>query len=328
MASMRDVAAAAGVSAKTVSRVFNGDPHVLPETRSHVEQVMRELNYVPNDLATTFRSGRSSAIGVAVPDIVDPFFAQLARAVDGVARARGAATLLTNLGEDPAHERDILESLLSRKLAGLVLAPIGTDHAWLNRWKDSTPLVFVDRAPVGLLADIFSDDDEGGGYLGTHHLIEHGHRRIAYVGARFDLSTEINRQTGYRRALEGAGIAVDDTLVAGHVADRETAATVLAQLLALPDPPTAVFSGNARTSMAMLPFLQKHPLAIVSFGDFPTADVLVPALTVIDQDPTVIGTSAAERIFARLENPQGRLSRVNVLDVALIERESCSVTNS
>ncbi|MET0418327.1 MAG: LacI family DNA-binding transcriptional regulator, partial [Actinoplanes sp.] len=298
---MRDVAARAGVSAKTVSRVFNDDPHVLPETRAHVEQIMRELNYVPNVLATTFRSGKTSAIGVAVPDIVDPFFAAIARAVDHVARDRGVATLVTNLGDDPDREHVILESLLSRRLAGLIVAPIGTDHSWLKRWKDSTSLVFVDRAPIGLSADTFTDNDEAGGYLATRHLIEHGHRRIAYVGDITHLSTEVNRRAGYRRALTEAGIDPDDELVAAHVRDRDTAESAMARLLALPDRPTAVFSSNARSSMQLVRAVPESALAVVGFGDFPLADMMHPTLTVIDQDPDRIGRIAAQRVFERID---------------------------
>ncbi|MBU2670304.1 LacI family transcriptional regulator [Actinoplanes bogorensis] len=322
---MRDVAARAGVSAKTVSRVFNDDPHVLPETRAHVEQIMRELNYVPNILATTFRSGKSSAIGIAVPDIVDPFFAAIARAVDDVARKRGVATLLTNLGDDPARERDVLESLLSRRLAGLIVAPIGTDHSWLKRWTDSTPVVFVDRSPTGLSADIFTDNDEAGAYLATGHLIDHGHRRIAYVGDSFHLSTEVSRLAGYRRALDEAGIPFDEQLVASYVKDRDSTQAAVTRLMAAPDRPTAVFSSNARSSMHLLRVLPEESVAVVGFGDFPMADLLRPALTVVDQDPDQIGMLAANRVFERADFPRRRLKRTNILDVSLIERESCKV---
>ncbi|MBM2614513.1 LacI family DNA-binding transcriptional regulator [Actinoplanes sp. LDG1-06] len=322
---MRDVAARAGVSAKTVSRVFNEDPHVLPETRAHVEQIMRELNYVPNILATTFRSGKSSAIGVAVPDVVDPFFAAIARAVDDVARKRGVATLLTNLGDEPVRERDVLESLLSRRLAGLIVAPISGDHSWLKRWTETTPVVFVDRSPVGLPADIFTDDDEAGGYLATAHLIGHGHRRIAYVGDRFHLSTEVNRLAGYRRALTEAGIPLDQELVAPYVNDRDSTQAAVVRLMALPDRPTAVFSSNARSSMLLLHVLPEDTVAVVGFGDFPMADLLRPALTVVDQDPDQIGLLAANRVFERADHPKRRFKRNNILDVTLIERESCKV---
>ncbi len=325
MTTMRDVAARAGVSTKTVSRVFNDDPHVLPATRALVERAMHELNYVPNVLATTFRAGRTSVIGVAVPDIVDPFFASIARAIEDVARGRGLSTLVTSLGADPARERAAIESMLGRQLSGLVVAPVGIDHSWLERWREHTPLVFVDRAPVGLDVDTFVEADERGAALAVQHLVAHGHRRIAYVGDAVHLSTEANRLEGWRRALVEAGVEADEDLVRTGVSDRDAARDAIAALRALPDPPTAVFSANARCSMALAAALRDDPLAIVGFGDFPMADVLTPALTVIDQDPYRLGTLAAERIFTLLDS--GGAARaapvLSVIDVALVERESC-----
>jgi LacI family transcriptional regulator len=322
MTTMRDVAALAGVSTKTVSRVFNDDPHVLPDTRAAVENAMRELNYVPNALATTFRAGRAPVIGVAVPDIVDPFFAQIARAIEDTARARGISTMVTSLGEDPDAERDALESMLGRQLSGLVVAPVGTDHSWLERWRSHTPLVFVDRAPSGLGADTFTENDEGGAILAVSHLIGHGHRRIAYLGDVVGLSTESKRFQGWRRAQLDAGIRVSDDLVARHVSNRDAAAAALARLRGLADPPTALFSANARTSMALVHALRGDPMPLVGFGDFPMADTLSPSVTVIDQDPYRLGTLAAGRVFARLED-EGADTEVEVLDVSLVERESC-----
>lgn len=324
MTTMRDVAALAGVSTKTVSRVFNDDPHVLPHTRAAVETAMRELNYVPNALATTFRAGRAPVIGVAVPDIVDPFFAAIARGIEDTARARGISTMVTSLGDDADAERDALESMLGRKLSGLVVAPVATDHAWLERWRGHTPLVFVDRGAVGLDADTFTEDDEGGAILAVSHLIQHGHPRIAYVGDQVRLSTETRRFEGWRRAQADAKVPVDDDLVALSVSDRDAAATALARLRALPDPPTALFSANARTSMALAHALREAPMAMVGFGDFPMADTLTPSITVIDQDPYRLGALAAGRVFAQLIDP-GAEPEVSVLDVSLVERESCRV---
>ncbi|WP_438354933.1 LacI family DNA-binding transcriptional regulator [Microbacterium sp. CJ88] len=321
---MRDVAALAGVSTKTVSRVFNDDPHVLPHTRAEVEKAMRELNYVPNALATTFRAGRAPVIGVAVPDIVDPFFAAIARAIEDTARARGISTMVTSLGENPDDERDALESMLGRQLSGLVVAPVGSDHSWLERWRSHTPLVFVDRGPVHLDADTFTENDEGGAFDAVSHLISHGHRRIAYIGDVVRLSTETKRFEGWRRAQREAGIRVGDDLVARLVSDRDAAALAVSRLRGLADPPTALFSANARTSMALAHVLRDSPMAMVGFGDFPMADTLTPSITVIDQDPYRLGTLAAGRVFARLADEEVE-AEVSVLDVSLVERESCRV---
>lgn len=323
MTTMRDVAARAGVSTKTVSRVFNDDPHVLPQTRALVEQAMRELNYVPNVLATTFRAGRTSVIGVAVPDIVDPFFASIARAIEDVARGRGLSTLVTSLGADPEDERPAIESMLGRQLSGLVIAPVGVDHTWLERWREHTPIVFVDRAPVGIAADTFVEADERGAALAVQHLVVHGHRRIAYVGDAVHLSTEANRLQGWRRGLADAGLEADEELVRAEVSDRDAARRAVTALRALSDPPTAIFSANARCSMALAAVLRDEPLPFVGFGDFPMADVLTPSLTVIDQDPYRLGSLAAERIFARLGAAASADPVVSVIDVELVERESC-----
>lgn len=322
MATMREIAARAGVSAKTVSRVFNADPHVSPQTRERVETVMRELDYVPNLLATTFRAGRSPVIGVAVPDIVDPFFASVARAVDEVAFTRGMSTLVASVGEEPEREREVLESLLGRQLSGLIVAPVAADQAWLQRWLAHTPIVFVDREPVGLQADVFMEDDEGGAHAATRHLIGRGHVRIGYVGDHPQLQTERKRLAGYRRALADSGIPVDDCLVVAHASDRARAASAVDHLMGLDEPPTAVFSSNARCSMLLVPALAGRRLAYAGFGDFPLADVLHPSWTVIDQHPVRLGRSAAERVLERLDHPGRRLRHTNVLGVALVERKS------
>lgn len=321
MATMREVAAKAGVSVKTVSRVFNEDPHVLPETRERVEAVMRELEYVPNALATTFRNGRAPVIGVAVPDVVDPFFAAIIRSVDSVAEAAGMSTLVTNLGADPKGERSRLESLLQRQLSGLVIAPIGTSFSWMKPWLARTPVVFVDRSPVGLRVDRFTEDDRGGARLATDHLLDRGHVRIAFFGDLIELSTESGRLEGWREALKARGIDPDEDLVAIGSGPEKVSAE-LRRLAGLDSPPTAIFSSNARTSMELASALRGHPIPMVGFGDFPMAEVVVPSITVIDQDPAQLGRLAAQRVLDRLENPARRLKKTNVLDVRLVVRES------
>lgn len=328
MVGMRDVAAIAGVSAKTVSRVFNNDPHVLDETRIRVERAMRELNYTPNVLATTFRAGRTPVIGVAVPDLVDPFFASIVQSVDGVARQNKMSTLVANLGDNPADERPLIESLLSRQLLGLLVAPVGTDHSWMERWQDHTPLVFVDRVPAGITADTFIEDDAGGAYEATEHLIGHGHTRIAYFGEHTDLSTERARLDGWRKALVDHGIDPDDELIEMNDTSVAQIRSGFARLARLGDPPSAIFSSNARSSMGLVRATHENTVPLVGFGDFPMADLLTPPLTVIDQNPSWLGRMAAERIITRLREPEQRSGETRVLDVSLIERGSCRASGS
>ncbi|MBF4569955.1 LacI family DNA-binding transcriptional regulator [Plantibacter sp. VKM Ac-2880] len=329
MATMRQIAAAAGVSAKTVSRVFNDDPHVLPETRERVEAIMRELDYVPNTLATSFRSGRPSVIGVAVPDIVDPFFAEIARAVERTARDHDMSTLVTSLGDDPEREREVLEPMLRRQLSGLVLAPVGEDQGPLAAWASRTPFVFVDRAPGGLTADAFTQDDFRGAFEATKHLVGHGHRRIAFIGDHLRLPTTAERLRGYRAALAESEIAEGAELVALGADSPSRAAAALAEVLSIhdgmgaPAPATALFSSNAVCTMAILPALAERPLPLVAFGDFPLADLLRPSVTVVVQDPESLGRLAAERIIERIQHPDRRFSRRTVLPVRLLERDSC-----
>jgi LacI family transcriptional regulator len=323
MTTMRDVAARAGVSAKTVSRVFNDDPHVLPATRARVEAALHELKYVPNTLATTFRAGRARAIGVAVPDLVDPFFAAIAKAAAEVAADNGMSVLVTSLGEDPSRERPTVESLLSQSLTGLVIAAVSDDQSYLATWSTHTPIVCVDREPVRAAVDTFVEDDHGGAYTATAHLLSHGHRRIAFLGDTAALPTTRHRLAGYSAALADAGLTVEEELVALAASDRAGAEAALRRLAALTDPPTALFSSNARSTMAAIPALARCRLAVAAFGDFPLADVLSPAMTVIDQDPAALGRLAAQRVLDRHFHPRRRYRRHTVLPVELVERSSC-----
>lgn len=325
MSTMRDVAALAGVSAKTVSRVFNGEPNVLTETRILVEKAMAELNYVPNGLATTFRAGRSSVIGVAVPDISDPFFASIARSIDDVARQHKMSTLVASLTETNENEQSIIESLLGFQLSGLVICPVGKNHAWLEKWRKQTPLVFVDRMADGINIDSFIEDDEQNGYLATRHLIEHGHRRIAYLGDRLELITEALRVEGWKRALREIGEDPEPNLLVSADSTVEQTRIAMKRLMSIPNPPTAVFSGNPRCTMALAHVESFGSFALISLGDFPLSEALKPTVSVIDQNPGELGKLAAERLLYRLNQEEPPAHVRTVLGVKLIERESCKI---
>jgi LacI family transcriptional regulator, galactose operon repressor len=324
MATMRDVAHHAGVSAKTVSRVINNDRYVSAEVRERVERAIDELQYVPNMLAVTFRAGRDAAIGVAVPGVADPFFASIIDAVEREASRRDVAVILTSVGWKPTHEQRSIEAVLKRQVAGMIICPVGRDMSYLRPWQKRTPLVFVDREPGRLTADAVVQDDVGGGRDATCHLMSHGHRNIAFMGD--DTVTGLLRLDGWQQALREAGLPHHHVHVGAL--DIPTLTTALRTMLHAPDPPTAVFSSNARCTIALvsvLKVLRRKDIGLVGFGDFPTAAALRPAVTVIHQDGDAMGRFAADRLFARLDQPDRRLRRRTVLPVSLITRTSCAM---
>lgn len=325
MATMRDVADRAGVSAKTVSRVVNNDRYVSADVRRRVESAIEELHYVPNMLAVSFRSGRDPAIGVAVPGVADPFFAEIIEAVEREASRRGVAVIVTGVGWEPTHEQRSIEAVLKRRVAGMIICPVGDDMSYLRPWQERTPLVFVDREPGRLSADSVVQDDVGGGRQATAHLVSHGHRSIAFVGD--DTWTGRRRLTGWRTALDEAGLTARDDLVHLGDVDADAVTPALRRMLGAPDPPTAVFSSNARATVSLVTALQtarRRDVGLVGFGDFPTAAALRPAVTVIHQDGDAMGRFAVDRLFARLDQPARRMRRREVLPVSLVTRTSCA----
>lgn len=322
MSTMRDVARVAGVSAKTVSRVMNNDRYVSDDVRTRVLQAVEELQYVPNVMARSFRAGQDSAIGVAVP-ILNGFFGRVVESVERMARQRGVAMYLTCLGDDPAAEQPLVESLLSRNVVGLLVAPISDDQSYLKPWRERTSMVFVDRRPRKLTASFVAHDDTGGTRLGINHLLDHGHRRIAFAGDGPAVPTTARRRTAYELTLFDGGVGLDPFLVAWNAHQ----VPVVPRLLSLSAPPTAIFSATPDCSMRVVRQLQaagRTDIVQVGFGDFEMADALSPPVTVVEQDPAELGRLAAARLFQRIDNPDKRLPRQTVVPTTLVRRGCCA----
>lgn len=315
MVSMRDVARAAGVSVKTVSRVHNGDPNVAPETRERVEQALATLGYLPNALATTFREGRSPVVGAAVPDVSDPYFASLVRGLDTVAARNGLVTVVASIA-DAETERERVAALLSTRLRGLVIAPASEEQSYLKPWSGQVPIVFVDRPPIKLTADWIGSDDRAGAIRAVAHLAGLGHTEIAFVGDTLGLSTTAARWDGYVAATAELGLTTQPAIALREATAR---ADLEAALDARPAT-TAVFCSNARLSMLIAPALSSRGLDVVSFGDFPLAGSLTPPVTALDQHPEEIGRLAGERLLERIAHPRRRLSRRVEVPTTLVER--------
>jgi LacI family transcriptional regulator len=321
---MKDVAAVAGVSLSTVSRVVNGHPPVAPELAAKVERAVAVLGYRHNHTAGTLRSanGRSRTLGLIIEDVSNPFFSAVHRGIEEVARTRKVVTFASSSDEDPQLEHELIEAVLARRVDGLIVVPTATDHTYLLRdVANGLGLVFVDRPAASIDADAVLSDNRGGAQRAVEHLIAHGHRRIAYIGPPPILFTALERLAGYRAALHLGGLAE----LVHHVVEPAAAADAVDALLASPEPPSAIFTAQNLVTIEALRALhaagRQHEIAHIGFDDITLAAAVEPALTVVAQDPLGLGRAAAELLFARLDGHQGPSRRV-VLPTPLIERGS------
>ena len=312
-ATMRDVAALAGVSIKTVSRVVNQEAGVSGDLADRVEAAARQLDYRPDLTASNLRRGRRTAtLGMMLENVANPYSSAVHRAVDDAAIERGMAVLATSLDEDPVREREVARTMIQRRVDGMVIMPTGTDQSYLRpEIEAGLAAVFVDRPPRFLDADTVLATNRAGARGAVEHLIGMGHTRIAFLGDLIDIATAADRYKGYLEAMSSAGILVDDRLVRTDLHTRDTAQRAAESLLRLPadDGPTALFASQNLITIGALQALHLHDLqhlvALVGFDDIDLAGMLDPGVTVVAQDPYAIGRAAAELLFARLDGYAG-----------------------
>ena len=325
---MREVAALSGTSLKTVSRVMNNESGVSPELVVKVKQAALALNYQPNFTASSLRrnDGKTNTIGLLLEDIANPFSSALHRAIEEVARARGVAVFAGSVDEDEAREHELAAAFISRRVDGLIIVPAGHDQSYLMIEKQSgTPMVFVDRPPALLDADSVLTANFEGAKAGVQHLIKHGHNRIAYLGDLETITTAVDRFGGYKDALDRAGISFDPAIVRMNLRASNDAERVTSEILASPNPPTAVFASQNLISIGVMQALHRFGLqnsvALVGFDDVPMVDLIEPGLTAIVQNISGLGKAAAEMLFARIDGTS-HATEHRVLDVELHERGS------
>jgi LacI family transcriptional regulator len=326
---MRDVASHAGVSLKTVSRVLNDEPGVVASTSERVRAAISELGFTRNDIAAGLRRrGQVTAsIGLIIEDVANPFYSTLTGAVEESARERGYLLFAGNSAANPAQERQLVQAFCARRVDGLIIVPAGDDHSYLAReLACGTNVVFADRLPTSLDADAVVTANAEGAAEGVTHLIKHGHRRIAFIGDVVTIWTAAQRLDGYRKALKDSKIPDDAGLVRVGVRDTDAAEHAVRALLALPDPPTAIFAGNNLLTVGAYRAIRDQPsrVALVGFDDFALADLLDPPITVVAQDAAALGRASADLLFARLDDPH-RTTRIETLPTRLLVRGSGEV---
>jgi LacI family transcriptional regulator len=326
---MSDVARLAGVGTMTVSRVLSGTVRVAAGTAQRVQTAIEQLKYRPNELARAFRGQRSHSIGLIIPYLYDPFFANCAHAVTTMARERGYSVIITTSGEDPDTEYAEAEHMLERHVDGLVVIPSKFRQTRLSRALfGKTPVVAFDRPVPDPSLDVVLVQNTSGARRIVEHLIEeHGHKRIAYMGLSRTLFTINARFLGYRRAMQDAGLEADATF---ECTSDEATLRILQEKLDGKDAPTAILTSNTLATryvlgaIAHLGVRVPNDIAFAGFDDFDLAEFTSPPLTVVRQPAQEMGRVATSLLFDRIsrgETPQTG-NRI-VLPVEIVLRRSC-----
>jgi LacI family transcriptional regulator len=329
---MADVARRAGVSTATVSHVLNNTRAVSDDTRAAVLAAVEETAYTPNTVARSLATSRTTTLGLVLSAISNPYFGELLSAAEQAAAAAGYTLLLVDPHEDPEYERTVVARLHHHRVDGVVLAPSAAPEAaleYLSRHR--VPTVLLDRMiSEGLAAEldqVGSENIEATATL-THHLVGHGHRRIAMVAGLAGLSTTDERRDGFLRALAEAGIEPDPELIVSGESATEPARRVMASLLALPEPPTAVVVGNNSMTIGVVAALRDagvtapDDIAVVAFDDFAWADLFSPRLTAMAQPFARIASEAVRLLLRRRDHADAPVEVVR-LPPSFVIRESC-----
>ena len=334
---MKDIARDLGVSVVTVSKVLRNHSDIGEQTRKRILQRMKEVNYQPNPAARTLVSGRTNLVGLIVPDLVYPFFAQVAKGISAKLRAQEYSLIISSSEDDPNMERREIDQMLARRVDALILASVQSNAESLNKMLDrGIPCVLLYRKLPGVSANFVGIDDVNAGMIATNHLIEIGCKTIAHIGGS-DVSTALDRQSGYSIALaqRGLGLPPEYIVKYGHGDDAgdATGYNSMMQLLQLKPRPDGVFCHNDPIAMGALRAILDAGLqipgdiAVVGCGNVHYGDLLKVPLTSIDQDSNGLGTSAAKLALSIIKQKSKSTHRNVLLEPKLVVRASSQRTN-
>ncbi len=329
---MKDIAKDLGVSMITISKVLRNHPDIGDETRERVLARVKELDYRPNLAARSLVTGRSYLVGLVVPDLLHPFFTEVAKSLSEVLRQSGYYLIVSSSEEDPDLEEVEINHLLARRLDTLIIASCRTTvEVFFRIEKQNIPYVLIDRCLPGLSANFVGVDDESVGVLATRHLIDLGCKRIAHIRGP-ETSPGIRRMEGYKRALAQGGLKVMDNYITterkGDVGTKHGGAEAMLQLLSLKPRPDGVFCFNDPLALGAMNYALDHgvripqDLAIIGCGNLHYDDSLRVPLSSIDQHSRQIGEEAARIALRILNSKAPPQPEIVVLQPELVVRES------
>ena len=308
---MRDVARLAGVSVGSVSAVINEKETASAALKARVRAAMEALDYEPDHVARSLKVRHTHTVGMVIPDISNPFFTELMLGAETAARARRYSIILCNSSEDPALERQCLNALFSRRVDGVILAPADLHGAQDRLTARRFPIVLVDRVPPHFTGLAVIANNLEAAYQGTRHLIELGHRRIAIITGRLDLSTGTDRLEGFRNAMQEAHLPIRDEYFQRGNFQLQSGYERGLKLLDLAEPPTAIFCCNNKLTLGLMRALAERgvpcpeQVSVLGFDDFDWAASFRPRLTTIAQPSFEMGKRAMELLLRKIESTDG-----------------------
>lgn len=334
MSTIKDVAALAGVSFTTVSHVLNNTRPVSAEARARVLAAVDEIGYLPSAVARSLRKSETKIVGVLVPNVQNPFFAELVCGVEECCRQAGYSVFLCNSDNDPKNQQQYMRTLLEKRIDGLLLSSAGDSEALAGLFRHaSVPAVTVDRLVPGARADRVSVNNQLGAHEAVRHLLSLGHRRIGCVSGPAEFEVTQERVAGWRRALQEAGIdARPEWLVESDFSSAGGHQAVKSLLRRQPEL-TAVFAGNdlmalgALRAAAELGLNVPRQLSVVGFDAIELGSFIHPALTTVGCSIKDLGREAGRALIERIEHPQAPLKDLQ-LTPRLVLRESTAAPPS
>ena len=331
--SIKDIARAADVSHSTVSRALSDSPLVNAETKARIQQLAQEMGYSPDAQARSLVMGRTYTIGLVVTTITDPFFGQVVEAIENTALDHGYSVILATSRSEPDREIAAVEMMHSKRVDGVIVASSRVGALYQDHLEQlGVPIVLLNSHSMqsGPYTFSISVDDRHGACQATEHLARLGHRRIAYVTGPADHSNNIERLAGYQQALAEAGIDPDPSLIVGGTGRTGGGERALPRLMALDEPPSAVFCYNDMTAIGLMRGARRAglsipgELAVVGFDDIPFASFVNPSLTTIAQPKAEMGRQAMQMVLALVPDQDPKDSVVSNITLRgrLIVRES------
>lgn len=328
MTNIYHIAQKAGVSIATVSRVINNSPGVREETRERVMQVIKEMNYSPNAMAAALTNKKTYTLGLLVPDIANPFFAELARGVEDRANYYGYNVFICNTDNKPHKEKDYMRLLIRKRTEGIIFAAAETGHSSIAQLaRKGFPVVLLARELEGVDLDTVLVNNVEAGHMATKHLIELGHRQIAIVTESLNIKSSQDRYHGYLKALSEEGIMAVNEYQVFNVGSIKSGQESSKIILTLPSPPTAVVAFNDLVAIGIMEGAKEmglkipRDLSVVGFDDTIIASITDPPLTTIAQPIYQMGICAIDRLVGLIKG-ESVGSKRTVLDIRLVVRRS------